>query len=440
MDNAVNCIVTHIEKELGVHFNPEQIEQRRIILNRIIDGNGGGVTSPTIEAVADYMFGYIYYVNQSDVTVGTIDSSPLNVKVDSIKKGCNLYGVNYVGDGSKSDLYRRMLIEIGEVFHDEEWVLYGSAALWLEGNPRPDNTPKMEIKDLDMGMLVAPKTDLVAKAEEVIGKIKNNKNLASLVAVEIVDKRFITQGGTIEFSSGDGKLQFSFNLREAASYAQVSNGAKKLQITVGKSKGTVNMNGLHFITERLSADDGLISMTLFRSDKTIKILTYICMVMGAQLHDDKNIDVTPLFEPILNRLNKMLQYSKLKSNIGRLLHFDDDGDTVDSKFAEHHMLMIENALSLRKELNKKGATDDKFYLHTAYLKYSKLDKQNKKLGDDINRDIERGVMLFIVDSLNQIEGIINFCPWISRENQLIMLDGLRVIKQFYELKVQDSFG
>src|SRR5204862_2780540 len=50
-----------------------------------------------------------------------------------------------------TDVYLHLLVDLVGAL-GPGLILYGSAALWLEGIPRPDETPALNIKDLDMAM------------------------------------------------------------------------------------------------------------------------------------------------------------------------------------------------------------------------------------------------------------------------------------------------
>ncbi|MBW2738784.1 MAG: hypothetical protein JRE64_08025 [Deltaproteobacteria bacterium] len=160
-----------------------------------------------------------------------------------------------------------------------EFILYGSAALWLEGCPRPDSGQVQTVKDLDMCTL------------------EKNENIIIVLVKSMIAGRYINWGdencvfksnqGTMEFMSADQLIQFSFNLQTPKDYNKVKS-ISTMEL-IPNTNARIRCAGLKYIVEGLIGEDSMFRKTLFRSDKTRKILTYACLCLGYGVLNSKDI-------------------------------------------------------------------------------------------------------------------------------------------------------
>jgi hypothetical protein len=185
-----------------------------------------------------------------------------------------------------TDVYRHLLVDLVTAL-GKGLVLYGSAALWLEGTPRPDDSPKLNIKDLDMAMdfetFVQKNGGGEAtndRALEILkGKLRAIPAIMVLTQNEALGTITMTSAGTVEIMSPDKKIQFSVNWRTNDNQSDLESMCDEITVKPKSGNKTAQMmiSGKKFIQHRLIASDGLINRTLFRPDKTAKIVSYAAM-------------------------------------------------------------------------------------------------------------------------------------------------------------------
>lgn len=185
-----------------------------------------------------------------------------------------------------TDVYRHLLVDLVTAL-GKGLVLYGSAALWLEGTPRPDDSPKLNIKDLDMAMdyeTFVQSNGGGSPTHEGALEILKVKLRAIPAILVITDNEApgtitMTSAGTVEIMSPDKKIQFSVNWRTKAEQADLVRWCDEFTVIPKRGGRSAKMmiSGKKFIQHRLIADDGLINRTLFRPDKTAKIMSYAAM-------------------------------------------------------------------------------------------------------------------------------------------------------------------
>jgi hypothetical protein len=179
-----------------------------------------------------------------------------------------------------TDLYPLILEDLQVALGAEgiTFVLYGSAGLWLEGIPRPDKGDHLTVKDLDMCVLVQ-------------GSAKETRlRLEAIISKQTIVGQFITWGderyvhlstqNTLEIKSIDHLVQFSFALKATREdFLAIQTLSAQVSLPT-RGRGRIACAGLTFISAGLLSETGLFRTTLFRSDKTEKILIYACMCIG----------------------------------------------------------------------------------------------------------------------------------------------------------------
>lgn len=184
------------------------------------------------------------------------------------------------GVATSTDLYPLILEDLQAALGSEGivFVLYGSAGLWLEGIPRPDKGDQLTVKDLDMCVLVQ-------------GSAKETRlRLETIIAKQTIVGGFITWGderyvhlstqNTLEIKSIDHLVQFSFALKATREdFLAIQTLSAQVSLPT-RGRGRIACAGLTFISAGLLSETGLFRTTLFRSDKTEKILIYACMCIG----------------------------------------------------------------------------------------------------------------------------------------------------------------
>ena len=189
----------------------------------------------------------------------------------------------YGGDGRSpgvvrtTDVYPLILEDLCRALEGKlEFVLYGSAALWLEGKSRPDRTEFQQIKDLDMCCPVS------SDDEEAVERLMDLVRGTTAGAFIPFGNRLcveLTKGGTLEFKTRDHLIQFSFALKGEKDYREIAKLAAPVRLPT-RSGTRLRCAGLRFISAGLLVETGLFHTTLFRSDKTEKILVYACICVG----------------------------------------------------------------------------------------------------------------------------------------------------------------
>jgi hypothetical protein len=196
-----------------------------------------------------------------------------------------------------TDVYRHLLVDLVAAL-GKGLVLYGSAALWLEGTPRPDDSPELNIKDLDMAMdfeTFVQKNGggdvTIERALEILkGKLRAVPAILVLTDDEAAGTITMTSAGTVEIMSPDKKIQFSVNWRTKDNQADLESMCDEITVEPksGNKSARMMISGKKFIQHRLIANDGLINRTLFRPDKTAKIVSYAAMSIAL---DSKQLPV-----------------------------------------------------------------------------------------------------------------------------------------------------
>ncbi|AGC43053.1 hypothetical protein MYSTI_01721 [Myxococcus stipitatus DSM 14675] len=183
------------------------------------------------------------------------------------------------------DVYPLILKELKKAFEaaKRDFILYGSAALWLEGCPRPDLSPRQTIKDLDMGTFAAD----AKETEQAILKLVRGTIAGSVIDWGNVNHVFTSNQGTMEFVAADEGVQFSFSLQNLEGWSALSKISKPRRLPGTQVR--ILATGLEYIASGLGGEGGMFDRTLFRSDKTLKILTYACLCLGYEALKSRNI-------------------------------------------------------------------------------------------------------------------------------------------------------
>lgn len=182
-----------------------------------------------------------------------------------------------VADVSSVHVYPLVLTELSAKLASAniEFILYGSAALWLEGRARPQKD--IQIKDLDMcvGCAEEGRVEMVQRIRELVAET------LAVRAIDLADEErvYVTHGNTMEFTSRCESVQFSFNLQTPIEFAHTRTLSRSIPL-VGDDGPRVSVTGLKFISHRLFGDGALLDTRLFRSDKTNSTLMYAAMAVG----------------------------------------------------------------------------------------------------------------------------------------------------------------
>lgn len=373
------------------------------------------------------------------------------------------------------DIYKHLLIELRNML-GEGLILYGSAALWLEGYPRPDASEELNIKDLDMSM------DYEAFLEQVKWKERQTKEnafeqlkllLNGLDVVKLVlntgrqnaTSIIMTSGGTVEIISPDKKVQFSINWKTPEEQRVLAELSALVRIeTQSDGKGAeILMSGMKFIKHRITADDGLIRKTLFRPDKTAKIITYMAMCIA---DDNKETERLMRFtenlidsKDLLNEL-KRLQINKLKPDT-KLAAAERTDDEIGVVFKT----LICSLLALNEKIeashdrikppskaNKYGLPDDWYEAMMYELNETNLNNFCERLSDEelellrkkkvkntyvsefkdmmtdkYLEEAQVGTKIFLLDNIFYNADMVKACKWIDKDFRTKLLEALQVM-------------
>ncbi|HLL04096.1 MAG TPA: hypothetical protein VK539_26155 [Myxococcaceae bacterium] len=371
------------------------------------------------------------------------------------------------------DVYPLILKELKEAFAraKRDFILYGSAALWLEGCPRPDNSPTQTIKDLDMGTLA---TD-VKSTEQAILELVRGTIAGSVVDWGNPNHVFTSNQGTMEFVAADDLVQFSFSLQNPSGWVTLREMAE-LRRLPGTST-SIMATGLRYISAGLCGDDSMFARTLFRSDKTRKILTYTCLCLGYGTLKSKNI----VNELVMRFAEAEWKEMKAQlSNISVDRHdkshtefFNDTKPLVDKldaikafrtqpKLSEQQRRVEEELAQAleaiaqarlsrqrRQELITEKMKGVSPTLEPRQLKalQAKAAKEVREESDDSSYELAcdlliadairiwegevgTGILVFLLDQLTVVHSIITGCKWISQSHRATLLEGYAQLQWF----------
>ena len=262
----------------------------------------------------------------------------MGITVDSM---CVKYkiGLTHTDGATTRDIYKHLLIDINRILLRLEMVpiLYGSAALWLEGTPRIDGTAKLVMKDLDIAIRHDAPLNLM-RLRGTIGEWSHKDVLLALHGIFCMhlnsyaeffqlrdDKNaggnvYVTPQGTMEFVSNDTEVQFSLNLKNDEDYYFLLNLSHPQRILNNHSDDEGNyvlMTGMKYTKARLLAPDGIIERTLFRDDKTIKIISNICVAVSCG-HLYRSYVINKIEKTIKNPARLMREMGRLVGTMGAL--------------------------------------------------------------------------------------------------------------------------
>lgn len=374
------------------------------------------------------------------------------------------------------DVYPLILLELAVVFKQIklDFILYGSAALWLEDRPRPDLTPQQVIKDLDMCVFAKNPKSTEALILETIKKT----TAGTVVDWGNSNHVFTSNQGTMEFIAADEGVQFSFNLQSLGDFAVVKKMSGLRKLPLSGMNVSVRCAGLKYIVAGLIGEASMFRKTLFRSDKTLKILTYACLCVGyrslttydvvgelvsffadgdwtEKTKQLANVSVnrhdkskTQFYSSTIHLRDKLSQIRtfqgkpisqnynvNVETRLSRGLSFVDQYHTTRDERAQRVNTLFQQ--SRNDEMTKEEQTQLRIQISKRVQKNPKdffLDLYQKKLVQDAVRlwegEVGTGILIFIMEQLAVVEGIITGCKWISEDHRDKLIIGhhsLRVV-------------
>lgn len=212
-------------------------------------------------------------------------------------------------DASSMHVYPATIQQIADLCAQAglEIVLYGAAALWIEGNPRPNT--QVRIKDLDFGVRCG--NNDVSTLKLILENVVRMSFASAVIDFGNEGKVYVTQAGTMEFMSDRETIQVSFNLQSDSDFEFTKSRSRPFQILSDES-APVSVAGLDYISARLTVPGGLIEERLFRFDKRVATLLYAVMAIA----DDYN-RLQDVRECLL-RVAVNIDRQKMKANLQRL--------------------------------------------------------------------------------------------------------------------------
>ncbi|WP_342379680.1 hypothetical protein NVS55_09240 [Myxococcus stipitatus] len=384
-------------------------------------------------------------------------------------------------------MYPLILKELKKVFDaaKRDFILYGSAALWLEGCPRPDLSRVQAIKDLDMGTLAFD----VKETEQALLNLIRGTIAGSVIDWDNPNHVFTSNQGTMEFVAADEGVQFSFSLQNLQGWSAIWK-ISELRRLPG-TQVRILATGLRYIAAGLGGDDGMFDRTLFRSDKTLKILTYACLCLGYEVLTSRDIVlefVKRFAEAEANEMKKQLsnisvdRHSKAKTEFhGQTQPLMDKLDTI--KGFRSPPKLSESQKKVEKELAqsldyivgarlsrdaRKKRIEEKVSEKVAALKTKNADWTPDKntlkqltteaglevreesdedsyalisdmlLADTLRiweGEVGTGILIFLLDQLAVVHSIITGCKWIEEEHRARLLEGYMQLHWFVLVEI-----
>lgn len=386
-----------------------------------------------------------------------------------------------LGVVGSTDVYPLILQELSLILEDQvEFLLYGSAALWLEGKPRPDKSEFQTIKDLDM-CAFAEKG--VQATEELLKKLIKNTIVGQFIVWDKEGYVFLSNGNTLEFMSLDHLIQFSFSLKDKREdFNAIAKLGKPVRLPVARGNTMLSCAGLAFISAGLLSTTGLFRTTLFRSDKTEKILIYACLCIGygtvkssdviqclvvhlagANWSDKKaqlsNVSIdrntkrkTRYFEQTEDMIEKLDQIKSfrgrqdqttynqtIESNLAAILKYIAGSKVNKSAREELVNKRLKEALEERglQDIKELSVQDRKNLMIEIQQKVTKetpnasLDKALELTLEDATAiwesEIGTAMLIFLTEQLVAARSTISGCKWIKTDHRNIILKGYEAL-------------
>lgn len=373
-----------------------------------------------------------------------------------------------------TDVYPLILEELALVLEGQvAFLLYGSAALWLEGKSRPDKSEFQSIKDLDM---CAWTNEGIKNTEALLRELIKNTIVGKFIVWE-KEYVFLSNGNTLEFMSRDHLIQFSFALKGSLEEFRAIHNLGALVVLPTRRKSQLRCAGLSFISEGLLAEKGLFRTTLFRSDKTEKLLIYACLCLGYK---------TVKVQDVLRCLVVNLAGAQWAEKKGYVTNVGMDRNTGPTKYFHHTkdmVLKLDQIRSFRarqekttynqvieaslmeilgyiarsrpskeqrekrtqelyaEALLKEGITDPKSIAKNRHI--ALMQEIGKKVTDEFDiasynkaleltiedavaiweSEVGTGMLIFLTEQLHVVQPTITQCCWIEEEHRQIILNG-----------------
>jgi hypothetical protein len=351
-------------------------------------------------------------------------------------------------DVSTMDVYPRILDELAAVLTDADvnFVLYGSGALWLEGNPRPQR--RVHIKDMDM--CVPCPESMQGFIEETIRELMRKTIAATEIDFGNKEQVFTTKGKTMEFISPKENLQFSFNLMAPEEFSETLEITQTIPL-LGNNERKIKIAGMKFIARRMFVPGGLLEKRLFRPDKTLATLMYAAMVVGLKhrtademasgiLDNSIFLPAAELFtllqEVSFDRYaEKKTEFSEFAESITK--HYKDELDKAQKELAQ--------AKAVVREAVMKGLQEDPRYSQRGNQAWKQekskqlresMKPEETEAEDDYTfkhsiakMDLRAGTLLFLLDCLDKVSDELWHAPWLPFENLLKIKRGNHELKE-----------
>jgi len=386
-----------------------------------------------------------------------------------------------------TDVYRHLLVDLVTTL-GKGLVLYGSAALWLEGTPRPDDSPKLNIKDLDMAMdyeTLVQSNDGGAPSHENALEILKVK-LRGIPAILVITENHaqgtitMTSAGTVEIMSPDKKIQFSVNWRTKADQGDLVGWCDEVTIAPksGGKSARMMISGKKFIQHRLIAGDGLINRTLFRPDKTAKIVSYAAMSVAL---DPKQLPIMMDFmEKLIDSrwlINELKRLHLMKLKLGKPSREKQGSDAeigvvfgtlvlslqrLDQQIAEQSTKLrpdnwrnqygvpkvwlddVQNELQMSNdEFFKLRPSDKELDALREQTPRSLLGQRERFLGkfrdtlaSKFREEAQVGMKIYLLDYVFYNKDMVNRCTWVEQKFKAAMLGALDSMSAYLADKIQ----
>ena len=402
------------------------------------------------------------------------------------------------------EVYPLILTELQGVFKDAgiEIILYGSAALWLEKRPRPDKTPYQVIKDLDMCLCLPDAStarELVIKkaglkkyqnktpsggwAQELIRLVVRETIVGSVIDWENEKHVFTSNQGTMEFISDDELVQFSFSLQSFQEFQKIKSISANIVLPFTGVK--FRCTGLKYIASGLIGDESMFRKTLFRSDKTRKILTYACLCVGygelkckdvikelisffaddsdwsekqrqimnisVNRHDKQDTEFRQFTQPLIQKLSDI---NKFKGNSKNPKFFNA---TIETDYVEQLQLVEQSmgtseerremaqwlretlaSLDIAMTQQEAGKIVAEAYDLVSYNAIQKLLATD--LMDIWEGEVGSGILIFLMEQFAFVLEIINDCEWIDEFHRYKLQEGHTALTTYLYLKIEKRFN